>query len=132
VRFGTLEVRAADAQMTVADGSGVAAFVHALVAWLAARYDAGDALPAHPRWKIEENRWAAARDGVDGVLADLDTGELRDTRARLLDLLEEIGAQPAPELAQARALIEENGAVRQSAAADAYEATEAIVGAFLG
>ena len=130
--FGTLEVRVPDAQATVADAAAVAALVHALVGWLAARHDAGDALPAHPRWKIEENRWAAARDGLDGVLADLDTGERRDTRARLLDLLEDIGAQSGPELVQARSLIEENGAVRQRAAADAYEATEAIAGAFLG
>ena len=132
VRFGTLEVRAPDAQMTVADSTGVVAFVHALVAWLVARHDARDALPAHPRWKIEENRWAAARDGVDGVLADLDTGARRETRMRLLELLEQIGAHGAPELAQTRALIEENGAVRQRAAADAYDATRAIADAFLG
>ena len=132
VRFGTLEVRAPDAQTTVADSAGVAAFVHALIAWLGARHDAGDALPTHPRWKIEENRWAAARDGVEGVLADLDTGERRETRTRLRHLLEEIRPHAGPELARARALIEENGAVRQRAAADAYEATDAIAANFLG
>ena len=38
--FGTLEVRVPDAQATVADAAAVAALVHALVGWLAARHDA--------------------------------------------------------------------------------------------
>ena len=132
VGFGTLEVRVPDAQTTVAESSGVVAFVQALVAWLAARHDAGESLSAHPRWKIEENRWTAARDGVDGVLADLDTGERRETRARLLGLLEEIREHGGPELEQARTLIEANGAVRQRTAPDAHAATAAIADGFLG
>ena len=132
IGFGTLEVRVPDAQATVADSSGVIAFVHALVAWLAARHEAGEALPVHPRWKIEENRWAAARDGVEGTLADLDTGERRETRARLLGLLEEIQPHGGPELGHARALVDANGAVRQGAAGDAHAAMAAIAEAFLG
>jgi carboxylate-amine ligase len=131
VRFGTLEMRAPDAQTTITEAIGVVAFVHALVAWLVARHDAGDELPAHPRWKIEENRWAAARDGVEGALADLDTGELLDTRARLLGLLEEIGAHGGPELEHARALVAENGANRQRAAVDAQAVASAIADGFL-
>ncbi len=132
VRFGTLEVRVADAQMTAADSVAVVAFAHGLVAWLAARHDAGDRLAAHPRWKIEENRWAAARDGVEAVLADLDTGERRDARTALFDRVEEIRPYADPAVEHTRALIEENGAVRQRRAADAYEATVAIAEAFLG
>jgi carboxylate-amine ligase len=132
VGFGTLEVRVPDAQVTVAEGSGVIAFVHALAMWLAARHEAGERLPAHARWKIEENRWDAARDGVEGSLADLDTGERRETRARLAELLEAIGPHGGPELEQARALIDANGAVRQAAAADARAATSVIADGFLG
>jgi carboxylate-amine ligase len=132
IGFGTLEVRVPDAQTTVAEAAGVAAFVHALVGWLAARHDAGEALSAHPRWKIEENRWAAARDGLDALLADLDTGEPQPARERLLGLLEQIAPHAGPELEHARALIGENGAVRQRAAADAHQATQAIADAFLG
>src|SRR5215213_4728994 len=43
--FGTLELRVPDAQTTLAHASGVAAFAHALVGWLTARHDAGEALP---------------------------------------------------------------------------------------
>jgi glutamate---cysteine ligase / carboxylate-amine ligase len=118
--------------VTVAESSGVIAFVHALAMWLAARHEAGEQLPAHARWKIEENRWDAARDGVEGSLADLDTGERRETRARLAELLEAIGPHGGPELEEARALIDANGAVRQRAAADARAATAVIADDFPG
>ncbi|MFL5970680.1 MAG: YbdK family carboxylate-amine ligase [Gaiellaceae bacterium] len=132
IGFGTLEVRVPDAQTTVADSLGVVAFVHALVAWLAARHDAGERLPVHPRWKIEENRWAAGRDGLDGELADLDTGERLETRARLQGLLDEMREHASPEIEHARSLLQANGAVRQREAADALTATKAIAGHFLG
>ena len=63
--YGTLELRAPDAQSSVDDVHGVAAFAFALIHSLAARYDAGEPLPVHDAWRIDENRWAAMRDGVD-------------------------------------------------------------------
>ena len=137
VSLGTLEVRVPDAQTTLADAAGVVAFTHALVAWLAERHDAGEPLPVAPRWKIEENRWVAARDGVDGVLADLETGSREPARARLLSLIDAV--EPAARrvgadafLDAARALAEQNGAVRQRAAGDARAAAAAIADGFLG
>jgi carboxylate-amine ligase len=104
---GTLEVRVPDAQTTFEDASAVAAAVVALVAHLAERHDAGEPLPVAPTWRIEENRWLAGRHGTDGVLADLETGERRPARERLLALLEEIGAD------EARPLAERGGYARQ-------------------
>ena len=77
VAFGTLEVRVADGQTTLADAAGVVAFVHALVAWLRERVIGGEAPLAAPTWRIAENRWAALRYGVEGEMADL-----ADRRAR--------------------------------------------------
>ena len=65
--FGTLEIRVCDAQTTVAEAEAVAAFAFAMVAWLAARFDAGEALGAPESWRIAENRWVAARHGLDGM-----------------------------------------------------------------
>ena len=62
--YGTLELRVPDAQASVADVHGVAAFAFGLVEALAARYDAGEPLPVHDSWRIDENRWSAMRDGV--------------------------------------------------------------------
>ena len=106
--YGTLELRVPDAQSSVDDVHGVAAFAYGLMHALAARFDAGEPLPVARPWRIDENRWAAMRDGVDGTLADLVTGE-RDADARAAALPGV--ARPAPGLT-ARALIEANGAIR--------------------
>jgi carboxylate-amine ligase len=117
-RFGTLEVRVPDAQVTVADSAAIAAVVQALAAHLADRHDAGDPPPIAPTWRIEENRWQALRRGVDGTLADLDTGEPKRARERLHALLDTLGPAAgahgcSQELEGARALVEANGAQRQ-------------------
>ena len=101
--YGTLELRAPDAQSSIEDVHGVAAYAYDLMHALAARHDAGETLPVHDSWRIDENRWAAMRDGVTGTLADLETGERIPTR----EILRARATHPATE-----ALIEANGAIR--------------------
>ena len=120
--YGTLELRVPDAQTTLAAAAGVVVVVQALVAWLAQRWEAGEPLPVAPSWRIEENRFAALRHGLDGELADLSGGERVPTRERLASLLdaltptaERLGAGAL--LPYARALVERNGAVCQRAVA---------------
>jgi carboxylate-amine ligase len=120
--YGTVEVRVPDVQTTVAETAAVAAMVHALVAWLAERRDAGEALDVAATWRIAENRWAACRHGLDARLADLRTGRTRPARERLgalLDALEPVAGRLgcAAELRAARGLAERNGAERQRAVA---------------
>ena len=137
--FGTLEVRVPDQQSTAADSAAIAAVVHSLVARLAERHDAGERLPVHPTWRIAENRWSAARHGLEGTLADLDTGEPSPARRRLYELLEELTPHAeavgcAAELDHARRLIEENGAARHRAAAvegDLFALADRLAGAVL-
>jgi carboxylate-amine ligase len=86
--YGTVEVRAPDALAELADVEAVAAVVEALARWLAARFDAGERLPAHDELAIAENRWRAATDGVEGELLDLDRMRLVPARARLSALLD--------------------------------------------
>ena len=120
--WGTLELRVPDAQATVADAAAVAAFAHALVAWLAARHAAGERLACDPVWRIAENRWSACRYGVEGTFADLRSGERAPTRERLHELIDELGPTArelgcAAELEATRGLARENGAMRQRAVA---------------
>lgn len=106
-----LELPASQLEIVTApapDVHGVAAFAHGLIHGLAARHDAGEPLPVHDSWRIDENRWAAMRDGVEGTLADLETGERVGTRELLLSRLDGL----AGDFAHTRALIEANGAVR--------------------
>jgi glutamate---cysteine ligase / carboxylate-amine ligase len=115
---GTLELRVPDAQTTVNEAAGMIAFAQALVVYLAERYDADEPLPDAHTWQIEENRWSAARYGVQGTLADLATGRRRPTRERLRALTEQI-RPVAQRLGSAELLththrsIERNGAIRQ-------------------
>jgi carboxylate-amine ligase len=126
--YGTLEVRVPDSQATVDDAAGVVAVVHCLAHWLGERFDSGEKLPSAPTWRIEENRWRALSRGLDGELADLETGEVSPARDRLGALIEAL--EPSAEalgcreeLALGRALSESNGADRQRAAAgDAHGA----------
>ena len=113
--FGTLEIRVCDTQTTVREAAAVAAYAHALVAWLLERR--GE-LDSPQSWRIAENRWRAARHGLDAQLIDLVTGAPRPVRAILRERLEtltpvaeRIGC--AGELASAAELIERNGAIRQ-------------------
>jgi carboxylate-amine ligase len=120
--FGTLELRVPDAQTTLAEVAGVAAFAHCLIGWLGERLDAEESLPAHPSWRIAENRWRAARDGVDAEFADLSTGDRVSVRRRLIELIgrfEPIAhhLDCVEELELARRMVAENGAMRQRAAA---------------
>jgi glutamate---cysteine ligase / carboxylate-amine ligase len=116
--YGTLELRVPDAQSSIDDVHGVAAYAHGLIHWLAARFDAGEPLPPADAWRIDENRWAAMRDGVTGTLADLETGERVNTRELLLSRVEALAE--APGLTHTRALVASNGALRTRAvAADA-------------
>jgi glutamate---cysteine ligase / carboxylate-amine ligase len=120
--YGTVEVRVPDTQATVADSAAIGAVVHALVRRLGARHEAGDLPPAADSWRIDQNRWAACRHGLDAPLADLATGARRPARERLAELLDELAPEAAAlgcaaELARARELAGENGAVRQRAVA---------------
>jgi glutamate---cysteine ligase / carboxylate-amine ligase len=117
-RVGTLEFRVPDAQSTVGDAAAIAGVIHALVAWLAECHSAGERLAVTPTWQIDENRWSACRDGVEGAMIDPRTGERRATRACLDELLETLAPSAArlgaaPALERARAMVRVNGAIGQ-------------------
>jgi carboxylate-amine ligase len=77
VVHGTIELRVCDTQATLAEAAGIAAYAHTLVAWLA---EDPERWTVPERWRIEHNRFAAARHGLDAQLADLETGERRPAR----------------------------------------------------
>jgi carboxylate-amine ligase len=113
VAYGTLEVRVCDTQTTVQEAAAIAAYVHALVGWLAERHES---LATPERWRIEHNRLAAARRGLDASFGDLETGEHRPVRDILRERVETL-APVAARLGCASELaglsLEHNGASRQ-------------------
>jgi carboxylate-amine ligase len=89
-RFGTVEIRAMDSQTHLEHTVAIAALVQALVRELCIHYEAGQQLSKYPFEMLDENKWLAARHGLDGEIVDLPSPELVSTRAlaRLEDLLE--------------------------------------------
>ncbi len=86
--FGTVEIRVMDSQTHVEHTLGLAALVHALVRELAIHFEEGKELSSYPFEMLDENKWLAARHGLDGELVDLPHPEKVATRAlarRLLD-----------------------------------------------
>ena len=127
--LGTLEIRVPDTQITVAESLAIAALIHSLVTWLSDRHLKGEQLPVHPSWRIAENRWLAARDGIEAELMDLEMGErhtLRDRVDRLIEDLSETATKLgcAAELGGVEELLRENGAARQRAEAAASGVAE--------
>jgi carboxylate-amine ligase len=90
--FGTVEIRVMDSQTHIEHSLGLAALVQALVRELAEQFDAGKRLSRYPFEMLDENKWLAARHGLEGELVDLPSSDRIATRAlarRLLDRMRE-------------------------------------------
>ena len=118
-KFGTVEVRVCDSQTRVEHTLALAALVQAMVKELSEHYEAGSELADYPWQMLDENKWLAARHGLDGELVDLPSSERVATKAlarRLLDRLRE-HAQDLGSAAELEAiedlLARGNGAQRQ-------------------
>jgi carboxylate-amine ligase len=119
-RLGTVEVRVMDAQTRVEHTLGLAALVQALVKELCEHFEAGSRLSSYPYEMLDENKFIAARHGLDGELVDLPQEQRVSTRAlakrvldRVRDHAQDLGS--ADQLAGVDDLLEGgNGASRQT------------------
>lgn len=68
--WGTVEVRVCDGLSTLSEIAAVTAFVQCLVDDFSARLDAGETLPTMPDWFHVENKWRAARYGMDAIIIE--------------------------------------------------------------
>jgi glutamate---cysteine ligase / carboxylate-amine ligase len=73
-KWGTIEVRICDAVTQLEDAVAIAAYCQALVKNLCERYDAGEEIPTYHRILTTENKWLAARYGLEAPVMDLATG----------------------------------------------------------
>jgi carboxylate-amine ligase len=91
-KLGTVEIRACDAQTRVEHTLALAALIQAMVKELCEHYESGAHLAEYPWQMLDENRWLAARHGLEGELVDLPSNQRVSTRAlahRLYDRLRE-------------------------------------------
>lgn len=74
--LGTVEVRICDGVSNLRELSALVALTHCLIVDLDRRLEAGEDLPVMPPWHVQENKWRAARYGLDAiVILDADSNE---------------------------------------------------------
>lgn len=101
-RLGTIEIRICDAVTRIEDAVAIAAYCQALVKQLCERYEAGEEIPSYHRILTSENKWLAARYGLEAPIMDLGSGRrnripvarlIRRTVAELRPHARELGSE---------------------------------------
>jgi carboxylate-amine ligase len=93
-RLGTLEIRICDAVTRVEDAVAIAAYCQALVKLYSERHDAGKEIPSYHRILTSENKWLAARYGLEAPVMDLATG--RRNRVPLAQIIRRVMRELEP------------------------------------
>jgi glutamate---cysteine ligase / carboxylate-amine ligase len=90
--LGTVEIRVCDAQTRLEHTIALAALIQAMCKELAEHYDAKNVLGTYPREMLDENKWLAARYGLEGELVDLP----QSTRVASIDLARRLADRLRP------------------------------------
>ncbi len=93
---GTIENRVCDGVSTLGELAALVALMHCLCVDLDTRLAGGEALPTLPPWHVQENKWRAARYGLDAeIITDAASRErlVTDDLADLLTRLEPVAAK---------------------------------------
>jgi carboxylate-amine ligase len=88
--WGTVEMRACDGLSSAEEIGAVAALIHCLVERMSTQLDEGrEPLVLQP-WYVRENKWRAARYGVDADIIVAPDGSERNVADHLRDLVVEL------------------------------------------
>jgi glutamate---cysteine ligase / carboxylate-amine ligase len=93
-RLGTIEIRVCDAATRLEDSVALSAYCQALVTHYSELYEDGAPIPVFHRILTAENKWLAARYGLDAPLVDLSTES--DARIPARSMIERTLAAIAP------------------------------------
>jgi len=88
--FGTVELRICDGIPTLREVAVVAALSQCLVQRFDSLIDRGYTLPVPKAWVVRENKWRAARHGIDASIIVDDEGTTVPLRDALRELVEEL------------------------------------------
>ncbi|MDZ4352880.1 MAG: glutamate--cysteine ligase [Arthrobacter sp.] len=109
--FGTIEMRICDGLATLEEVGAIAALTQCLVDEFSTTLDNGGTIPTMPPWHVQENKWRAARYGLDAIIIldaagneQLVTDHIRETVARLEPVAVKLGC--VTELADVLKIIE--------------------------
>jgi len=97
-KWGTIEIRFCDGLSTSAEVASVAALAQCLVEELSRKLDRGEELPTLQPWFVRENKWRAARYGMEAIIIEdaagneaLVTDDLRAILERLTPIATQLG-----------------------------------------
>jgi carboxylate-amine ligase len=94
--LGTVEMRVCDGLSTLQDVGAVAALTQCLVDDFSTRLEAGETIPTMPPWHVQENKWRAARYGLDAIIILDAAGKeqlVTDHLTEVLNRLEPVAAK---------------------------------------
>ncbi|NEM91550.1 glutamate--cysteine ligase [Galbitalea soli] len=137
-RWGTIELRFCDGLPSAAEVASLGALAQCLVEDLSCRLDAGEQLPSMQPWYVRENKWRAARYGMDAIIITNSAGDeelMTEHLGGLLDRLEPTAARLgcSAELSGVDTIIRTGASYqRQRAAAAAHGGSlKAVVGSLV-
>jgi len=120
-RWGTLEMRVCDGLGTVQEVGAIAALTQCLVEELSTALDEGRGIPTMPPWYVRENKWRAARYGLEAIVIQdaagtegLVTDDLRAIVERLQPIAERLRC--ADELADVLAVVDRGASYQRQLA----------------
>jgi carboxylate-amine ligase len=138
-QWGTVEMRACDGASTVAEFGALASLIHCLTEHLSDRLDAGERLQTLQPWYVRENKWRAARYGLDAeIILDADSNErlVTDDLDELLTRLQPVAVSLgcADELARVSGIYRGGGSYqRQRRVAEEHDGDlRTVVDALIG
>ncbi|WP_167096771.1 glutamate--cysteine ligase [Mycobacterium sp. DL592] len=135
-KWGTVELRVFDGISTAYEIGAIAALTQALVEHFSRELDAGREIPVFPAWFHRENKWRAARYGIESIVVVSPAGDERLVTEDLLELIgtlspiaEELGS--LEELHRLTTIIDRGPSyLRQLRVAEAsFGSLKAVVGA---
>jgi YbdK family carboxylate-amine ligase len=88
--FGTVELRICDGLPTLDEIAAVAAMSQCLVEQMDGQLDRGYRLPEPRAWVVRENKWRAARYGLDAEIVVDARGTVRPVRAAIHELVDDL------------------------------------------
>jgi carboxylate-amine ligase len=88
--FGTVELRICDGLPTLEEIGSVAALSQCLVERFDRQLDNGYTLPEPRPWLVRENKWRAARYGLDAEIVIDNAGRLQPVREAIVDLVDDL------------------------------------------
>lgn len=107
--YGTVEIRICDGPARPSETLGIVALIQCLAAWIDSRIQNGQVFRPPALWRLRENKWRAARWGIESDFVTDDQGSTLGMKDYLTDLLSQM--QPWAQRLECEAHLESLNAI---------------------